>query len=166
MREVADRAGVAMSSVSRVLSNHPDVSAGMRVRVMAAVEELGYKPDLLAQSLRRRETLSVGFVVGDISNPLLAEIVMGSELALREAGYSMLLTSSLGDPELDVAHIRLFEQRRVDGLILSLADERHPPTLATLERSELPIVLVDRELPASIEASRALSDHRAGMKAL
>ena len=61
MREVAELAGVAMSSVSRVLSEHPDVSPSMRERVHAAVEQLGYKPDLLAQSLRRRETrLSVG----------------------------------------------------------------------------------------------------------
>ena len=74
MREVAERAGVAMSSVSRVLSGHPDVSPAMSEKVMRAVEELDYQPDILAQSLRRRETLSVGVVVGDISNPLMAVI--------------------------------------------------------------------------------------------
>ena len=52
MREVAEKAGVAMSSVSRVMSGHPDVSSAMRNRVLAAVEELGYTTDLLAQSLR------------------------------------------------------------------------------------------------------------------
>lgn len=164
MREVANRAGVAMSSVSRVLSGHPDVSAEMRSRVMAAVDELGYKPDLLAQSLRRRETLSVGFVVGDISNPLFSEIVKGAETALREAGYSMLLTNSEGAPELDAEHVRLFERRRVDGLILSLAEERHRETLETLERLDIPIVVIDRDLPESIRASRVLSDHESGMK--
>src|SRR5690606_16311322 len=118
MREVADRAGVAMSSVSRVLSGHPDVSAGMRERVMAVVAELGYQPDLLAQSLRRRATRSVGFVVGDIANPLLAEIVKGGERALRDGGYSMLLTDSENEPARDADHMRLLEQRRVDGLML------------------------------------------------
>ena len=54
LKEVADRAGVAVSSVSRVLTNHPDVSEGMRGRVMAVVEELGYEPNLLASSLKRR----------------------------------------------------------------------------------------------------------------
>jgi LacI family transcriptional regulator len=163
MREVADLAGVAMSSVSRVLSGHPDVSPTMRERVLAAVDELGYKPDLLAQSLRRRETLSVGFVVGDISNPLFAEIVKGAETALRAAGYSMLLTNSEGDPQLDVAHVRLFEQRRTDGLILSLTTDDHPETAAHLRHVEAPIVLIDRELPPEVNASRVLSDHRAGM---
>jgi LacI family transcriptional regulator len=163
MREVADLAGVAMSSVSRVLSGHPDVSPTMRERVLAAVDALGYKPDLLAQSLRRRETLSVGFVVGDISNPLFAEIVKGAETTLRGAGYSMLLTNSEGDPALDVAHVRLFEQRRTDGLILSLTTDDHPETAEHLRHVEAPIVLIDRELPAEVNASRVLSDHRAGM---
>jgi LacI family transcriptional regulator len=58
MREVAELAGVAMSSVSRVLSGHPDVSPAMRERVMQAVDSLGYQPDLLAQSLRRKATRS------------------------------------------------------------------------------------------------------------
>jgi LacI family transcriptional regulator, galactose operon repressor len=125
MRQVAEMAGVAMSSVSRVLSGHPDVSPAMRERVMEAVERLGYEPDLLAQSLRRKATRSVGFVVGDISNPLLAEITLGAETTLREAGYSMLLTNSENDPALDASHVRLLMQRRVDGLMLSLASEDH-----------------------------------------
>ena len=85
MREVADRAGVAMSSVSRVLSGHPDVSPKMRQIVMAAVRDLGYRPDMLAQGLRRGKTFSVGFTVSDIANPVLAEIVTGAEKRLREA---------------------------------------------------------------------------------
>jgi LacI family transcriptional regulator len=165
MREVAERAGVAMSSVSRVLSGHPDVSSVMRERVLLAVDELGYKPDLLAQSMRRRATLSVGFVVGDISNPLLAEIVMAAETALREAGYSMLLTNSEGNPDLDAAHVRLLDQRRVDGLILSLAREGHEPTLAELEALDIPIVVVDRAVAGDLGASSVLSDHRRGMRA-
>jgi LacI family transcriptional regulator len=165
MRQVADLAGVAMSSVSRVLSNHPDVSPSMRERVLLAVEELGYKPNLLAQGLRRRETLSVGFVVGDISNPLLARIVMGAEAVLREGGYSMLLTNSEGNPDLDAEHVLLFEQRRVDGLMLSSASEGHEATIEALRRADVPIVLVDREFPPELGASRVLSDHRAGMTA-
>ena len=165
MREVAQLAGVAMSSVSRVLSGHPDVSLDMRRRVLEAVDELGYKPDLLAQSMRRRETLSVGFVVGDISNPLFAKIVAGAETTLREAGYSMLLTNSEGDPDLDADHIRLLEQRRVDGLILSLAQQGHPATVSELERLDLPIVVIDRELPRQLAPSYVLSDHRRGMRA-
>ncbi len=165
MREVADRAGVAMSSVSRVLSGHPDVSPKMRRIVMAAVRELGYRPDMLAQGLRRGKTFSVGFTVSDIANPVLAEIVTGAEKRLREAGYSLLLTNSEGNPELDVEHISLLERRRVDGLILSLAEENQPDTVAALRQVGVPVVLVDRDIPPGVNARRAAFDHALGMRA-
>lgn len=164
LREVAERAGVAMSSVSRVLSDHPDVSPRMRERVLAVVEELGYEPNLLAQSLRRGSTMSVGFVLRDISSPLFSEIVLGAETELRKHGYSMLLTNSEGLPALDAAHVRLFRQRRVDGILLSLSDEGFEETLGELRRVRVPIVLVDRELPDDVSASAVICDHRGGMR--
>jgi LacI family transcriptional regulator len=164
LREVAERAGVAMSSVSRVLSDHPDVSPRMRERVLAIVEELGYEPNLLAQSLRSGSTTSVGFVVRDISSPLFSEIVLGAETELRRHGYSMLLTNSEGLPELDTEHIRLFRRRRVDGLLLSLADESHPTMLEELARLRVPYVLIDREIPSLADASAVLCDHAQGVR--
>lgn len=163
MREVAERAGVAMSSVSRVLSGHPDVSPGMRDTVNAAVHELGYRPDLLAQGLRLRKSLSVGFTVSDIANPVLASAVTGAERRLRRAGYSLLLTNSEGEAELDAENIRLLQQRRVDGLILSLAEEHHPLTVEVLRQIEVPVVLLDRDVPGGVHASRVCFNHRFGM---
>jgi LacI family transcriptional regulator, galactose operon repressor len=165
MREVAKLADVAISSVSRVLSDHPDVSPDMRARVMAAVHQLEYEPDFLAQSLRRGATLSVGWVIGDISNPLIAAITSGAESVLRAAGYSMLLMNSENKPELDAAHIRFFQVRHVDGMIVSLASERHQPTLDALAGLEVPIVVVDREVPAALRASVVRNDHRLGFRA-
>ena len=128
MRDVANRAGVALSTVSRVLSGHPDVGPDMRVRVMSAAADLGYEPDILAQSLRTGETMTVGFVVGDISNPLISQIARGAEASLRQSGRAMLLTNSFNDPSLDRQHIKLLNQRRVDGLILSISDDTDPET--------------------------------------
>jgi LacI family transcriptional regulator, galactose operon repressor len=164
MREVADLADVAISSVSRVLSGHPDVSAEMRDRVLAAVAELDYEPDFLAQSLRRGATLSVGYVVGDISNPLIATITLGAEAALRSAGYSMLLMNSENEPDLDAAHIRFFQARRVDGMILSLASDRAQSTIDAIGQVDVPVVLIDRDLPAELHASIVRNDHRSGMR--
>jgi LacI family transcriptional regulator len=165
MREVADLADVAISSVSRVLSGHPDVSAEMRERVLSAVHRLEYEPDFLAQSLRRGQTLSVGFVLADISNPLMAEIVLGAEAVLRNAGYSLLLMNSENAPVLDAQHIRFFQSRRVDGMILSLASENDATTLETIGQVEGPVVVVDRQLPARFGASAVVNDHRPGMEA-
>lgn len=165
MREVADRAGVALSSVSRVLSGHPDVSRVMHNRVLDAVAALGYEPDLLAQSLRRGATMTVGCVVGDISNPLLAEIVLGAETSLRAAGYSMMLMNSINEPEWDTAYIRQLRQRRVDGLLLSLADDGFDGTLSALDASDIPFVFLDRESRRLKDAGAVLSDHARGMTA-
>lgn len=165
MQEVADRAGVALSSVSRVLSGHPDVSDVMRNRVIDAVAALGYEPNLLAQSLRRGASMTVGFVVGNISNPLLAEIGLGAETGLRAAGYSMLLANSMDDADLDRAHIRLFAQRRVDGLLLSPASETSRATLSTLNHIALPGVMVDRGTAATPSMSAVLTDHAGGITA-
>ena len=132
---------------------------------MAAVRELGYQPDMLAQGLRRGKTFSVGFTVSDIANPVLAAVVTGAEKTLRASGYSLLLTNSEGNPDLDAEHIALLQRRRVDGLILSLADEDHPETVQALRRLELPVVLVDRDVPAGVKATCAAFDHAAGMHA-
>lgn len=164
LREVADRAGVAMSSVSRVLSGHPDVSPAMRTRVMAVVQELGYEPNLLASSLRRGSTMTMAVVVGDISSPLASEIVLGAEGQLRGAGYAMLLASSHGSSDLEAAHIDRFRRRRVDGLVLSVCDESDPATLHQIERLQAPYVLIDREIPNARQASAVLCDHAAGVE--
>jgi LacI family transcriptional regulator len=165
MRDVARRAGVGASSVSRVLAGHPDVSERMRQTVMTAVDELGYRPDLLARGLRSGRTGTVGFVVADIANPMVAQTVTGAERRLREAGYSMLLTNSEGDAEQDAGSIELLEQRSVDGLLLLLSDERNADTVAAVRRAECPVVLLDREIPGGEGVASVSFDHRPAMAA-
>lgn len=164
MHDVAERAGVALSSVSRALSDHPDVSSKMRDRVKSVASELGYEPDLLAQSLRRGSTNTIGFVVRDIANPFFAEIANGSEHVLRRSGHSMLLTNSDGDIELEAEHTKVLRRRRVDGLILSLVSETEGSTIDLLHSTNMSLVLLDREVEG-VEAGSVLSDHYTGVRA-
>lgn len=163
---MAKLAGVGLASASRVLSGHPDVSADMRRRVQAAVDQLGYEPDFLAQSFRQRATYSVGFVARDISSPLLAEIALGAETTLRTGGYSMLVLNSEADPALDADHLRLLQRRRVDGVLISLADESSPATLTALRELPVPSVLIDRDVAEAAGSSAVLADHEGGMRAV
>jgi LacI family transcriptional regulator len=163
MREVAELAGVAVSSVSRVVSGHPDVSPAMRHRVLAAVSSLGYQPDFLAQSLRRGATLTVGFIASDISNPLMAEIASGIESVLKTEHYSLVVMNSGLDPGQEASNIEFLNRRRVDGMILSLSSERKKETIKALRDLRVPIVVVDRDLPARLNASSVISDHRTGV---
>src|SRR5258708_14306412 len=91
MKQVAEYADVGLSTVSRVVSNHPDVSPQMRKRVLLAVQELGYEPHFLAQSLRRGAPSSIGFALSDIPNPVVARILHGAEVVLRDIGHSLLI---------------------------------------------------------------------------
>lgn len=164
IRDVANRAGVALSSVSRVLSGHPDVSESMKRRVQNAASDLGYEPDLLAQGLRRGSTKTIGFVMRDISNPLFAIVAKSSEQVLRRAGYSLLLTNSDGDLATERSGLALLRRRRVDGLIVSLVSETAPNTRKTLSEFDGPVVLVDREVDG-LDAARLLCDHYTGVRA-
>jgi len=165
IKEVADHAGVALSSVSRVVNDHPDVSASMRRKVLASIESVGYEPNLLASSLRRGSTMTIGFLISDISNPLFASIANGASRVLDSTGYAMVLTSSGSDAAKDEEMIRLLRWRRVDGLIVTVADEERPGTIAELGRLDVPVVLVDREIAGLPDASVVRTDHATGMRA-
>lgn len=162
IRDVATRAGVAISSVSRVLSGHPDVSSSMHLRVKKAVEELGYEPDLLAQSLRRGATNTIGFIVRDISNPLFALIAQRCEQILREAGYSMILINSDGEITTQSENFSLLRRRRVDGVIASLVSETAPSVKEAIDNLRMPLVLLDREV-AGLNAGAVICNHRQGV---
>ena len=166
LREVAARAGISISTASRALSGHPDIGEETRARVVEAVRELGYEPNLLARGLRQGATHTIGFLVRDLASVDVSEIVQGAEVALREQGYSVLLTNSEDRAELDAEHVRLLAARRVDGMLLLLADENARATRASLSRLRVPMVAIDRELPLRFAASAALVDYRGGMRAV
>ena len=110
---------------------------------MEAVDELGYEPDLLAQSLRRRATNTDRLRGGGHLEPAVGRgRPRRRAVAARQAGYSMLLTNSENDPERDARHARLLLQRRVDGLLLSLAaEDDHRDDPRRCENADVPIVL-------------------------
>ena len=162
IREVAAKAEVALSSVSRALSGHPDVSDEMRKRVKDIADELGYEPNLVAQSLRSGVTRTIGFVVRDINNPMFALLARSCENELRRNGYSMIIVNSDGNIENENRNFSLLRRRRVDGIIASLVSEDSPYLRKNLEGPRTPIVLLDREVKG-VNASAVLADHAAGV---
>jgi LacI family transcriptional regulator len=162
IRDVAARAGVAIATVSRVLSGSADVRPDLRERVLAAASELGYQPDILAQSLRRGATRSVGFIADDLSNHLIADIATGAESVLRASGYSLLVMNSELDPALDAENIRVLRSRRVDALMMCPVEEDDPATVEALRSLDIPLCIVEGDQPPSVRASYVNSDHRSG----
>jgi len=161
IREVAAKAGVAPASVTRVLGGYPNVSDALRERVLQAVREVGYQPDLVAAGLRRGYTKTVGMIVNDILNPTVAELVDVVESELRIAGYGVILANSNGQSANDLESLRLLHQRRVDGLIASVADDRQDALAEAMGELSIPIVLLDRQIESE-DFSAVLTDHRYG----
>lgn len=164
INDVAHRAGVAVSSVSRVLSNHPDVSPTMKMKVEAAVRALGYSPDPAAQSLRSGSSRLVGLVVRDYSTPFFVEVITGIEEVLSGAGYTLLVTTSGQDLAQEAGRINMLRQRRVDGLLLATVSDTSASTRKAIASFKRPVVLLDREF-TRLSTGRVLLDHASGVRA-
>lgn len=146
LRKVAELSGVSVSTASRALNGHPDVSKKTRARVLKAAEELAYTPNSLARGLWSGQTMTIGVVVTTILNPFYANLVAGVEKALSDQGYTILLNSSYGEPEKEWNALKLLIQQRVDGMILG-AVQTHPEAVELLVRNSIPFVLLGSDLP-------------------
>src|SRR5258708_27425214 len=144
IRDVAQRAGVAISTVSKVFSGRGEVMPALRLRVLSAASELGYQPNSIAQSLRRGATDLIGFVASDLSDPFSAEIVAGAEFVLHPAGYSLLRMRSNPDPATDAAHVRHLNSRRVDSILVSPSRPDDGGLLAALADFAGPLIALER----------------------
>jgi LacI family transcriptional regulator len=162
IKEVAAHAGVAISSISRVLSGHPDTSAAMKKRVEDSVRALGYEADHVAQSLRKGATKTIGFMLRDITNPMFSVVAQSCESELRKAGYSMIYMNSDADMEIEKANFNLIKRRRVDGVIISLVSEEATHVKKMINEFGAPVVLLDRKVKG-LKANRVICDHETGI---
>jgi LacI family transcriptional regulator len=165
IKAVAERAGVSVATVSRVLNNNPTVARSLAVRVMRAVEETGYRPNGIARSLRTRTTQTIALLILDISNPFFAELARGVEDTAVRARHSVLLCNTDEDSEKERTYLDLADAAQVAGVILSPHDR--DADISRLQRDHLPAVVVDRPLRTatdfvgvrSFEGARAATRH-------
>ena len=159
--EVASLAQVSVGTVSNVLNNPATVSPATRTRVLDAIEKTGFVRSKAAHQLRVGKSLTVGIVVLDIANPFFAEIVRGAERVLRNSGYVLMVCSSDESTELERQYLRVLEEYRVDGLLITPA-ERDLERLAVLASRGIPTVLLDRHGEANSLCSATVDDVRGG----
>jgi LacI family transcriptional regulator, repressor for deo operon, udp, cdd, tsx, nupC, and nupG len=168
IRDVANELGMSVATVSRALSQPELLRPETRERVLSVVAKLGYRPNVLARSLRRGQTHAIVLVVPKLS-PFFLEIYAGAEEAAQKAGLAVLLGNSDAKPEREEAYFDQVMSGRADGIILltgllpsSYAGGKRalPPMIAVLERlqgHDTPIVRIDHRA-ASVEITRHLID--------
>lgn len=160
LTDVASRAGVSVTSASRVLNRSKLVTPAVTDRVLAAARELGYAPDGIARSLRVNKTQTVGLVLPDITNPFFSEVGYVIEQALAQSAYSCILCNSCENLQWERRYIQSLVAQRVDGLVAVSCDTdaRHIEQVA--RQVSLPTVLVDRLASKTLDSVR--TNNRAG----
>lgn len=144
LKDIAERAGVSVMTVSKVMRDAPDISTATKTRVRALADEMGYVPDSQAQALRNRVTKLFGLVIPAATNPVFARVVMAIEERAHEIGCDIILCHTLNLPEREETAIRRLISRRVEGLFISPV-YRMAPTASIyqeLERCRIPAVIL------------------------
>jgi len=165
VRDVAQRAGVSVGTVSNAM-NHPEkVSAAALARVTEAIEALGFIRNDAARQLRNGRSLTIGLVVLDVRNPFFTDIARGAEARAAEAGLSVLLANSDESPVRESAYLDLFEQQRVHGVLISPFGDI-TSRLEQLRSRGIPAVLVDRGSTDASFSSVSVDDVAGGRLAV
>jgi DNA-binding LacI/PurR family transcriptional regulator len=162
IKDIARLANVSHSTVSRALHHSSLVNAETAERIRRIAADSRYRPSAVARSLVMRRTNTLGVVVTSIADPFVAEVVGGIEETANVHGYSVILANSNGDAQREIDVVRSFEERRVDGIVVtsSRVGAAYAPLLAQIQ---VPVVLLNSQHPcqpvyavmiANLDASR------------
>lgn len=141
IKEIAERANVSRTTVSRVINNSGYVSETAKRKVLKVIEETGYIPSETAKSLRTKRTKVIGVILPKISTETSSRLVKGLDEVFAKEGYHILLTNTNLIPEKEIEYLRLLKSRHVDGIILS-ATNINPLLLEEIYQLKIPFVTV------------------------
>jgi LacI family transcriptional regulator len=165
--DVARESRVSVFTVSAVVNNKTHVGNKLRERVEAAIRKLNYRPNLLARSLAKQKTHTIGMIVPDIANPFFPMVVRGAEDAAQKRGYNLLLCNSDDTQVREESALELLLSKRVDGILLTKAVCDISPSLQQMiEEMKIPIVLVMRTFPKISKDAVITDDYQGAYEAV
>ncbi len=165
IRDVAERAGISLGTVSNVL-NHPElVSEQTRLRVQQVIEEIGFVRNDSARQLRAGRSLYIGLLVLDITNPFFTEVARGVEDVANEAGYMVILCNSDDSPGKELHYLKILEEQRARGVMITPVSE-DLVQLQRLHKRDTAIILLDHPGQANNFCSVTVDDIRGGELAI
>jgi LacI family transcriptional regulator, galactose operon repressor len=143
MKDIARDLGLSVVTVSKVLRDHPDIGEETRKRVLQRVKELDYEPNILARSLVTGRSYLIGLIVPGLIHPFFAEIAKALSKTIVDKGYSLIVSSSEEDPELEAREIRHLLARRLDALVIA-SSGKDTQLFRRMQSQSQPFVLIDR----------------------
>ncbi len=145
IKEVAERAGVSVGTVSHVITGSVPVSDDLRVKVQTAIRDLDYHPNHVARSLKTSRTRTLGIIVPDMTISFFPQIIRGAETAARQKGYALIAVNSTESGERQTEVLSLLRSQQVEGILLVIAAGSAPTNqMARLIEAGIPVVCLDR----------------------
>ena len=164
LKDIARDLGLSIVTVSKVLRNHPDISEETRARVLKHVKEMNYQPNLAARSLITGQSYTLGIIVPDLLHPFFAELAQVISGVVRNQGYSLVISSSYEDADLERQSIAQLIARRVDCLLIASA-QWTVESFRQIEIQKIPYILLDRQFPGLAANFVGVDDHAVGYMA-
>ena len=161
--DVAQRAGVGVSTAARALSGHGYVAPATRERVLETANELGYVANRVARSLRTRSTRMLGLLVADVENPFYSVIAKNVESVAKEAGYHVILCNDNDEAAEEREYLTILEGMGIEGLIIT-PTSRNRRDLERLGQKGMAIVQIDRQVKG-LRTDAILADNEGGARA-
>lgn len=143
IKDVADRSGVSIATVSRVINGASVVSEKSRRKVMEAIKELGFKPNQTARNLVLQKNSTIGIIIPFMGNQFYGGILNGIEDECAEKGYDVMLCNSGGDSDNEIRYLEMFEERHVAGIIF-MAQRLKPETVNKINSLDIPVIMMNR----------------------
>lgn len=162
VHDVANRLGISIASVSKALNGNPGVGDALRAKVLETASTMGYQANTTARMLRMGRSHAIGCMVDTITNPLLALLVDAMERHLTEAGYTLLLANAHHDRAREREIVAMFEDRGMDGAIISSSFLYPVRARNPFAASRLPLVMLDRKI--QFPSDMVWIDHRDGAR--
>ncbi len=159
--DVAERAKVSKTLVSRVLNNRTGVGEASRKRILEAIKELNYRPNELARSLVLQKTQTIGIVIDTLCIPYYFDLIKGFEEGGDEEDYNIIFCSGRSDPIIKSKYINFFTHHRVDGLVIYGSLFSDEGIIRDLAAAGFPFVLIENEIP-NLEINNILIDNFGG----
>lgn len=142
IKDVAKEAGVSIATVSRVLNDVDVVNDDTKKKVVDAIKKLGYRPNIVARSLKTQKTSTIGIIIPDISNQFYPEIVRGAEDVANIYDYNIILCNTDMDVEKETEYLKVLREKMVDG-VLYMSNSLEKNTIELINQLEIPTVLVE-----------------------
>ena len=162
IRDVAIHAGVSIATVSRALSRNRPMSPQLQEKVLASVDALGYRPNLVGRALRQKKTSTIGLIVPDLENPFFSALTQEVSRRFSKSGTDVLVISADNSLKLELRAVRAFLGRQVDGLVMIPCDEIESGESVHLASTGVSTLQLDRFVDG-VDLSFVGCDNTAGM---